>query len=261
MISILGCGWLGLPLATKLNSNYKIKGSTTSEEKINLLKDNKIEAFNINIASPRSNLNEFLNTDILIINIPISSKTNLIENFNNLKNSIIESPIRKIIFISSTSVYTDGNKNVNESDNVDKNNANFKIEEILRSLPSHFKVTILRLAGLIGPNRHPGKFFAGKTEAIPNGLNPVNLIHLDDCINIISLIIEKKIWNETFNICTPHHPNRSEFYRKATEQYCGKTPIFVEKKGQWKTVDSSKVVKALNYNFKYDNLFEAMKNC
>ena len=34
-ISILGCGWLGLPLAKSLLAKgYKIKGSTTSESKL-----------------------------------------------------------------------------------------------------------------------------------------------------------------------------------------------------------------------------------
>ena len=45
-ISILGCGWLGLPLAKALvNNDYLVSGSTTSEEKIAVLEKAKIEPF------------------------------------------------------------------------------------------------------------------------------------------------------------------------------------------------------------------------
>ena len=261
MISILGCGWLGLPLATKLNSNYKIKGSTTSIEKINILKNKSIHPFLINIFQIDESIKKFLNSDILIINIPITQNAELLKGFNTLKKNILKSRLEKIVFISSTSVYEDKNEITNEASPIDKGNINLKIEELLRSLPERFSVTILRMAGLIGPNRHPGRFFANKKDNIPNGLNPVNLIHLDDCVEIITLIIDKNIWNETFNLCTPHHPSRKEFYCEATAQYCGKYPIFVEEKGQWKTIDSSKIINTLDYNFKYDNLFEAIKHC
>ena len=37
-IAIIGCGWLGLPLAKKLiKENFIVKGSTTSKEKISVL--------------------------------------------------------------------------------------------------------------------------------------------------------------------------------------------------------------------------------
>src|SRR5574343_621841 len=39
-IAILGCGWLGLPLAKSLLSKgYEVKGSTTSESKLVILKN------------------------------------------------------------------------------------------------------------------------------------------------------------------------------------------------------------------------------
>lgn len=39
-ISVLGCGWLGLPLSKKLiESGFVVKGSTTSSEKLSQLED------------------------------------------------------------------------------------------------------------------------------------------------------------------------------------------------------------------------------
>ena len=57
---------------------------------------------------------------------------------------------------------------------------------------NEFMTTVIRFAGLFGYDRNPGRFLAGRKE-VRNGEAPVNLIHRDDCINIIELVIEKNI--------------------------------------------------------------------
>ena len=49
-IGIIGCGWLGLPLAKLfLKNDFLVKGSTTSKEKIKNLKSHNIEPHLIEI--------------------------------------------------------------------------------------------------------------------------------------------------------------------------------------------------------------------
>ena len=49
-ISILGCGWLGLPLAKALlKKKFHVNGSTTTVEKLDVLKDEGINPFLIDI--------------------------------------------------------------------------------------------------------------------------------------------------------------------------------------------------------------------
>ena len=44
-IGIIGCGWLGLPLAKEfVSNNYKVKGSTTTKEKLEILENEGIDA-------------------------------------------------------------------------------------------------------------------------------------------------------------------------------------------------------------------------
>ena len=51
-ISILGCGWLGFPLAENLiNKGNKIKGTTTSVDKLQLLSKAGIVPYLISISS------------------------------------------------------------------------------------------------------------------------------------------------------------------------------------------------------------------
>ncbi|MBW6351747.1 hypothetical protein, partial [Pseudomonas aeruginosa] len=54
-----------------------------------------------------------------------------------------------------------------------------ELEDWLHNLPGT-SVDILRLAGLVGPSRHPGRFFAGKSA--PDGQHVVNLVHLQDVV-------------------------------------------------------------------------------
>ena len=48
-ISILGCGWLGFPLAQQLMcQGFQIKGATTSESKLSVLQNAGISPFLLN---------------------------------------------------------------------------------------------------------------------------------------------------------------------------------------------------------------------
>jgi 3-hydroxyisobutyrate dehydrogenase-like beta-hydroxyacid dehydrogenase len=50
-ISILGCGWLGMPLAKSLlEKGFSVKGSTTSFEKISAIESNGIQPFQIELS-------------------------------------------------------------------------------------------------------------------------------------------------------------------------------------------------------------------
>ena len=73
-VSILGCGWLGFPLAKKLiEIGFEVKGSTTSESKLDILQSNNIEPFLLELSETKISecISDFLyNSDIFIIDIP-----------------------------------------------------------------------------------------------------------------------------------------------------------------------------------------------
>ncbi|MEO9373094.1 hypothetical protein ABI428_35485, partial [Pseudomonas aeruginosa] len=81
-----------------------------------------------------------------------------------------------------------------------------ELEDWLHNLPGT-SVDILRLAGLVGPGRHPGRFFAGKTA--PDGEHGVNLVHLEDVIGAITLLLQAPKGGHIYNICAPAHPARN----------------------------------------------------
>ena len=264
-ISILGCGWLGLPLAKALIENgFSVKGSTTSTDKLTALENDGITAFLIEIGEKgiNGNVDQFLlESQFLIINIPPKLRGNSTENFvekiKNLIPFIEKSGIKKVLFVSSTSVYSDEDKVVTEetipNPDTESGKQLFKCEKLLQE-NSHFETTILRFGGLIGEDRHPIYFLAGRSN-IENPDAPINLIHQEDCIGIIIKIIESNSWQETFNAVAPFHPSREEYYSQKAKEYNLEPLIFTHSKPSiGKTILSDKLENDLKYQFKKGSL-------
>jgi nucleoside-diphosphate-sugar epimerase len=253
-ISILGSGWLGLPLAQFFKQNgYNVKASTTSPNRLTELTITGLEAFLVDTENLCNTIDHFLDSEILIINI--TSKNT--EAFQQLITKIQKSPITKVIFISSTSVYKSNNKVVSESDlsELNENNPLLTIEKLFQSCID-FETTVIRFGGLIGYSRNPGRFFAGgKTVRDPNGR--VNLIHRDDCIGMIGAIIEKQAWGELFNGCSDTHPTKREFYTKAALESRNPVPQFDDSTSiPFKIISNEKAKAVLNYQFVYPDLMK-----
>jgi len=264
-ISILGCGWLGLPLAEKLIKNgFEVKGSTTSENKLALLADKNIHPFLIALFEDKieGNIEGLLaKTDVLIIDIPPKLRGSNTENFvSKIKTLIIaieKSAIKKVLFVSSTSVYSDAFPIIEVTEesalNTDSESGKqlLEVEKLLQS-NKNFETTILRFGGLIGEDRHPIKFLAGR-ENIENPEAPINFIHQKDCIEIIVEIlnqVQNDNWNETFNAVAPNHPNREDYYHKKALEMNLKVPTFAkDSKSKGKIISSQKLQRILNYTF------------
>jgi nucleoside-diphosphate-sugar epimerase len=275
-ISILGCGWLGLPLAkTLITKGFSVNGSTTSVEKLSVLENSGISPFLINVTlsaveealdskSVSGKIESFLNeSSILIIDIPPKLRTGNSDLSTALEMTFInkiaflipfieKSTIKKVLFVSSTAVYGDVINAVTEETEPKPNTESGKQlheSEALLQKNTNFKTTVLRFGGLIGEDRHPIKFLAGR-ENLENPEAPINLIHQEDCIGIILRIIEKDCWNETFNAVAPFHPSREEYYTQKALSLNLALPKFNHTMPSiGKTILSSKIETILNYTF------------
>ena len=273
-ISILGCGWLGLPLAKSLLSKgYKVKGSTTSESKLEVLKNAGISPFQIQLEEHQiiGNMEDFLKeTDVLIIDIPPglrreisnSNEMTFVNKIKNLIPFIEKSGIQKVIFVSSTSVYGDSNNfstslEVTEETKPNPDTESGKqlviAETLLQSNP-HFKTTVIRFGGLLGEDRHPVKFLAGRAN-VENPDAPVNMIQREDCIGVIEKVLDfarddNWEWNETFNAVAPQHPTRKAYYHKKADILNLPLPTFAEdSESKGKIISSEKAETILGYSF------------
>ncbi|NMH25705.1 Rossmann-fold NAD(P)-binding domain-containing protein [Flavobacterium solisilvae] len=266
-ISILGCGWLGFPLAKSLlKKGFLVKGSTTTLEKISVMENAGIDAFHIALSEVEivGEMDAFLsNSEILIIDIPPKLRGNSNENFvakiQNLIPFIEKSSVEKVIFVSSTSVYSDAisidlitEKTIPNPD-TESGKQLLEAEKILQN-NSNFRTTVIRFGGLIGEDRHPIKFLAGR-ENLENPEAPINLIHQLDCIGIITEILEKNCFGKTFNAVSPFHPTRKVYYSKKALELNLPLPKFDESKPSvGKIISSEKIETVLKYTFQKPEL-------
>ena len=254
-ISILSCGWLGEPLAEYLLSlGYSVKGATTSSDKLQRLSDKGIEAYQLRFEDLNDEMREFLNSEILFMNLTIKD----IELYKQFLPLLEQSPIKKLILISSTVVYKNSEKPVDE--NSDLNESPWVAIECLLKDNKNFQTTVLRFSGLFGGNRKPGNFLSGKK--VKNAEAPVNLIHLDDCVQIINEVIKQNAWGQCFNCCADTHPSKKEFYTKAADVIGVDRPIFDEEVGgnsSFKLITNDKLKRSLNYEFIYPDLMDCLR--
>lgn len=270
-ISILGCGWLGLPLAKALiEKGFSVKGSTTTESKLSELNALRIDAFLVRLDSesiPDTIENFLSGSETLIINIPpqlrgkntvgTSNEKVFVQKIKTLIPFLEKSSVNNVLFVSSTSVYggTKGTITVETQPKPDTESGKQLLEaELLLHKNSNFKTTILRFGGLIGEDRNPIKSIAGK-ENLENPETRINFIHQEDCIGIILKIIATDSWNETYNGVSPCHPTRESYYtQKATELGLPLPTFDHSKPSILKLISSDKVETDLRYDFVKANL-------
>lgn len=257
----MGCGWLGFPLGKSLSEEgYKVHGSTTSKNKLAKLEKAGIVPFMISLSENRIKgpISEFLtNVDILVINVPPklrgTNTESYVKKMELVAKAVASSHVNKILFVSSTSVYGSVSGQVTEEDIPQpKTESGIQLlaSENLFSSMVDIATTIVRFGGLIGADRHPINMLSGRTD-LTNGNDPINLIHLEDCINIISSIIKNNWWNELFNAVYPYHPTKKEYYTAEAQKRNLAIPTYANNKLVTdKIIDSRRLIHVKKYVFK-----------
>jgi len=261
-ISIIGCGWLGLPLAEQLlGAGYTVKGSTTSAQKRAVLIQQSIDAYQLVLnPEPVGNLNALLEADTMVIDIPPKRGANGYgfhpEQIRFLTDAVRSSSIQHIIYVSSTSVYPELSQTAVETDVTSESESAapdlVRAEQLVQSLMPEKLVTVLRFGGLMGHDRIPGKYVAGRI--VDSGAVPVNYIHRNDATGILQAIIGQQPTG-VFNVVAPEHPTREAIYRKSCQDFGYELPVFVEPDApvSYKVVSPDKLIQRTKYNFQYPN--------
>lgn len=261
-ISIIGCGWLGIPLSEQLISDgWNVLGTTTSREKIKHLQQIGIKPYLIDLPNKEFKDPELFDTDFLLINIPPGRRNpNVLRDYPKsvaqiLGQARLSKKIKKVIFISSTSVYGSNEDFIDENSDAkphtDSGQSILAAEGFVTS--SKIPYIILRFGGLAGPGRHPGYFLAGRKK-LDSGNQAINFLHQEDAVGSIHYMLTHDIENETYNVVAPIHPNKAEFYTKMTSSLQLEPPTFVEGNNHAKKeVSVNKLLNNTGYHFIYPN--------
>ncbi|WP_321779505.1 hypothetical protein [Sulfurimonas sp.] len=219
-ISIIGCGWLGKPLAKTLE------------------KESRVQCFDREKTSDNSS---FWQNDTIII--AINTKDNYLKTLQKIAK--LSSTSSNIILLSSISVYREFNSILDENVDITQKNLQKEAEELMQNLRKN--LLILRLGGLMGEDRISGKW--KKVSSFKDG--PVNYIHREDVINIIKKLLKSDVKNGIFNLVAPQHPLRSLVHEQNAKNFGFMLGSFKEKTS--KIINSDAIIKKLNYTFLYPN--------
>lgn len=259
--SILGCGWLGAPLARNLLAEgYHVKGSTRQAEKKSVMKDVGIKPYFLTLTPELNQLSpgDFFQTDLLIIVIPPHLPEQE-EQFHSRQiqavvNEIERHSIKKCIYINSIAIYPGADKELKEEDLPDIENCpqpDMRRAETILQNAKGLDLTILRCGEFYGYNRIPGKNIEEKKNTKEESA-VVNFIHRDDVIGVILEILRQEYWNQTLNVVTPKHPTTEGVYLKNAKEFGFEAPPLSQNAPSInKIISSEKLQKDLQYQFLY----------
>lgn len=235
-IGLIGCGWLGRPLAKALNKEHKVECFSRKEQKNSDL---------TYILNPKDG-HPFWENEIFII--AISTRDDYLNTLAEIAQKC--SPSASLILMSSTSVYKEFEGDVDETAGITQTSIQVQAEALMRTLRE--KVLILRLGGLMGDDRIAGRWKS--VSSFTDG--PVNYIHQDDVIAIVQKMIGKNITEGIYNLVAPRHPLRSEVHQKNSEafgfalgSFTQETPVGRFEGMRKRVVSSAKLIQELDYTF------------
>ena len=195
-IVVVGCGWLGLPLAAGLAADgHEVTGTTTRAARFGELRARGVRPERL-VASPGTDGAVRIDGDTRIFDgadrvVVAVSPSGDYEAYPKAIAGLVDQAARShaehLTLCSSTGVYpgTPEHPLVREEDasQAASPRARFLLaaEEAVRR--GAVAATIVRLAGLWGHGRHPARSLAGRQLDGPDV--PVNLVHRDDAIRAL----------------------------------------------------------------------------
>jgi nucleoside-diphosphate-sugar epimerase len=260
-VAIAGLGWLGKPFAQHLQTlGYQLKGSVTSRDNALPLRKSGLDVYVVEISESgvSGEVQSFLSgVDYLVIMIPPGLRRNTgadyVKKMTYFLAEIEKAAVSKVILVSSTSVYGDSQGQVTEK-TLPKPGSQagkqlLEVERLFFNSP-HLSTSIVRFGGLFGGSRQPVRYLAGRKD-LNSGNAPVNLIHREDCIGILSEIIKQEAFGHLFNGVTPQHPQKSDYYTRKAIARGLVPPSFTSAYDDeiFKRVDSETLKSVLDYEF------------
>ncbi|RDV24001.1 NAD-dependent epimerase/dehydratase family protein [Alteromonas aestuariivivens] len=266
-VTLCGCGWLGTQLASYLSATTRITGTTRSSEKASALREMGISPLLFELGDPPSELARQCVGSTVVLNIPPGRKhpfgPEFADYMNRLIDAFMQHRAKHLTFISTTSVYGESvNGAVTEVSDLnpetDSAKAHVAIEQHLQTYPQK-QFSIIRLAGLVGTNRHPVRYLSGKS--LLKGERRVNLVHADDVISALAALIQQGGKGQTLHLCSNSHPTRGDYYQTSAERLGLALPRFNDYQGlppDGKYIDATLSWQALGITPRYTSPYDML---
>lgn len=217
-LTLCGCGWLGKQLAAA-NPDATLIGTTQSADNFAALSDYNVRPLQFCLGDNSAPIAQAASGSTVVLNIPPGARKKPLDpNFLPAMLALIDDffscGAQRLIFISTTAVYGEQDTTVTEETPTDAVTPSGKAHVAIENhLMEHYRQqsAVFRLAGLVGPSRHPGRFLAGRQ--MDKGEQVVNLVHGEDVCRAINHWLAKPRYGEIFHLCSNEHPKRGDYYR------------------------------------------------
>lgn len=249
--TIIGCGWLGTSLSETLVQNgNSVIGTTTTFDRQEILSQKGIKNIIFNLNSQIST--EIIDfSDVVVLSIPPFDKTNPNKYGEALLHLVKQFHSKtKFIFLSSTGIYPQKNGSFDEEYHFESGEKLTSLYQAEKQLSAFLKkrLTILRLGGLFGKDRHPIYSLSGKTN-IKNPEGKINFVGKNDVISVVQLITEQEVFGEIFNLVYPNFPTRKTYYQQKAIELNLKIPTFDNSSSIIREISSKKIQKKFGFIF------------
>ncbi len=263
-VGIIGCGWLGTALALALlKNNISVLATSSKLDNVDKLNQQGINAQQLILPADVEQLvqHNVFSQQCLVLAVPPQFKQgrkDYADKISQLVNAAQQQGIvQRIILLSSTAIYTDLSDIVDEASPLNLTSEKVQVLHKAEQAVLAFKqqASVLRLAGLVGPNRHPGKFLLAK-KVLKNADGKINLIHQADATGLILSLLAEQSPQGIFNGVSENHASKKAYYQCAAKALSLPVPVFSEHE----SVDTSRIVsgekakQSLNYSFIYPDL-------
>ncbi|MCH7370587.1 NAD-dependent epimerase/dehydratase family protein [Aeromonas sp. MR16] len=245
---IVGAGWLGLPLAKVLQvQGQSVAVTVSSSEKAARLVAEGMPAWPLQLSAQLDALP--FHCRELVVCVPPSKTEDYPAAVARLCQLARTAGTQRVLFISATSVWAPG-----QGEDEAPQPAHARGMRMLAAeqgvLGAGFECAmVLRPAGLYGPDRHPGRFLAGKTLA--GGAQAVNLVHLDDVVAACLLMLAQGQDGDAYNLSAPVHPRREQLYPFASRLLGLAPPIFTEPSGDFAPIEGQRICQRLGFVYRW----------
>jgi nucleoside-diphosphate-sugar epimerase len=263
-IGIIGCGWLGKALVKALiQEKYQVVATTQHKENFTEINElgAKAELLSLPMNKLINSVSSVFRCQTLVICIPPGIRKGKKDYPDNIAAIIKQAEschVKKVILISSTAVYEGISGDITESA---KLNNNIEKVKLLTQAEQHVldfsnQGVVIRAAGLVGPDRHPGIFFNNK-KVLTSPNATVNLVHQADMVGQILLMIKSDTIKGVFNAVSETHVTKKFYYTAAAKAFAVDSPCFdtqSQEEELGRKVLSDKLRSALSYQYQYDDL-------
>ena len=255
-VAIVGLGWLGEPLGFTLQAlGYGVCGSTTTVDKASRLATAGIETLLWDLNAPLPDLwPKVLTADTVLICVPPGKLDNYAQRLGEVAQLAAASGAARLIYTSATSIYSGlGVQREADANPDSERGERMQATEAAMHASGVPQVICLRLSGLVGGSREPGRFLAGRS--FEGGEEPINLVAQADLLRFIPALLARTDWPSVLNISAPHHPSRREFYSQAAKLRDLPAPQF-SGGGAGKTIDGSAISQYLGMDYLVSDWFD-----